>query len=88
MTKFSESGHPIFRVSSAIEKGELRSKVGGKKSTSTGVIRADICDDLSESFRALGKPKAPDYFDKTEIIAGPSVADTHANEQQRRNLVQ
>ena len=32
MTNFSELGHPIFRASSAFEKGELRSKGGGKKS--------------------------------------------------------
>ena len=32
MTNFSESGHPIFRASSAFERGELRSKAGGKKS--------------------------------------------------------
>ena len=30
--KFSESGRPIFRASSAFERGELRSKGGGKKS--------------------------------------------------------
>ena len=32
MMNFSESGHPIFRASSAFERGELRSKGGGKKS--------------------------------------------------------
>ena len=32
MAIFSRSGHPIFRASSAFEKGELRSKEGGKKS--------------------------------------------------------
>ena len=30
---FSDSGHPIFRVSGAFERGELKSKGGGKKST-------------------------------------------------------
>ena len=29
---FSGSGHPIFRASSAFERGDLRSKGGGKKS--------------------------------------------------------
>ena len=33
MANFSESGHPIFRASSAFESGEIRSKEGGKKST-------------------------------------------------------
>ena len=32
MANFSESGHPIFRASSAFERGELRSKGHGKKS--------------------------------------------------------
>ena len=31
MTNFSECGHPIFRASSAFERGELRSKGHGKK---------------------------------------------------------
>ena len=33
MENFSRSGHPIFRASSAFERGELRSKEKGKKST-------------------------------------------------------
>ena len=32
MLNFSDSGHPIFRASSAFERGEIRSKGGGKKS--------------------------------------------------------
>ena len=32
MLNFSGSGHPMFRASSAFERGELRSKGGGKKS--------------------------------------------------------
>ena len=32
MANFSGSDHPIFRASSAFERGELRSKGGGKKS--------------------------------------------------------
>ena len=32
MSNFSGSGHPIFRASSAFERGELRSKEGRKKS--------------------------------------------------------
>ena len=32
MMNFSESGHPIFRASSAFERGELRSKGHGEKS--------------------------------------------------------
>ena len=32
MLNFAESGHPIFRDTSALERGELRSKAKGKKS--------------------------------------------------------
>ena len=32
MANFSDSGHPIFRASSAFERGDLRSRGGGKKS--------------------------------------------------------
>ena len=32
MMNFTEPGHPIFRASSAFERGEVRSKGGGKKS--------------------------------------------------------
>ena len=32
MLNFAESGHPIFRATSALERGELRSKEDGKKS--------------------------------------------------------
>ena len=32
MANFSGSGHPLFRASSAFERGELRSKGGGKRS--------------------------------------------------------
>ena len=32
MLNFSDSDHPIFRAFSAFERGELRSKGGGKKS--------------------------------------------------------
>ena len=32
MLNFADSGHPIFRATSAVERGELRSKAKGKKS--------------------------------------------------------
>ena len=32
MLNFAESGHPIFRDTSALERGELKSKGKGKKS--------------------------------------------------------
>ena len=32
MLNFAESGHPVFRATSALETGEVKSKEGGKKS--------------------------------------------------------
>ena len=104
MMNFSESGHPIFRASSAFERGELRSKGGGKKSfhfngcdenielllrtvitanqlSVYGAV-ADLCNELSEDFRALWMPEALDYLDTMEIPSGRSTAETHANAQE------
>ena len=43
MLNFAESGHPLFRASSALERGELKSKGKGVKS-----IRFDFSDDTME----------------------------------------
>ena len=40
MLNFAESGHPVFRASSALERGEFKSKGKGIKS-----IHFDGCDD-------------------------------------------
>ena len=71
----TESGHPIFRASTANQLSVY------------GAI-ADLCHELSEDFRASGKPEAPDHVETMEIPAGPSIAETQTNAQQRRNLVQ
>ena len=99
------SGHPIFRASSALERGELRSKEHGKKSihfngsdenielllrtvisanqlSIYGAV-ADLCNELSEGFRASVKPEAPDHLETMEIPTGLSDAETHTNAQQR-----
>ena len=49
---------------------------------------ADLCKELSEEFRAPGKPEAPDHLETMETPTGPSVAGPHTNEQQQGNLVQ
>ena len=45
VANFSDSGHPIFRASSALERGELRSKGGRKKFLyiSTVFMRTSSC---------------------------------------------
>ena len=42
MLNFAESGHPIFRATSALERGELRSKEKGKKSFHINVSEEHI----------------------------------------------
>ena len=42
MANVSGSGHPIFRVSSAFGRGELRSKEGGKKSIHVNASHENI----------------------------------------------
>ena len=49
---------------------------------------ADLCKELSEGSRASGKPEAPDHLETMKIPLGPSIAETHTNAQQWRNLVQ
>ena len=48
----------------------------------------DLCNESTEDFRASEKPEAPDHLETMEIPTGPSIAETHANAQQRRKLVQ
>ena len=102
LTNFSGSGHPIFRVTSAFERGELGCKRGGKKSlhfnggherisanklSIYGAI-ADVCDEVPKSIRAPGKLAAPQHMEKMEIPADFSIAENSTKAQQWRNLAQ
>ena len=50
---------------------------------------ADPFNELSEDFRAPGKPAAPDdHLETMEIPTGSSAEETQTNAQQRGNLVQ
>ena len=81
LANFSGSGHQIFRVTSAFERGESGCKRGGKKSlhfnggherisannlSIYGAI-ADVCDEVPIGIRAPGKPAAPQHMEKMEI---------------------
>ena len=65
----------------------LRTVISANLLSVYGAI-ADLCKELSEGSRASGKPEAPDHLETMKIPPGPSIAETHTNAQQRRNLVQ
>ena len=65
----------------------LRTVISANQLSVCGAV-ADLCKELSEDSRAPEKPEAPDHLETMEIPTGPSIAETHSNEQQRRNLVQ
>ena len=62
MANFSVSGHPIFRASSAFERGEFRSEGGGKKSIHFNgrhenielLLRTVICANQLSIYGAIG----------------------------------
>ena len=53
MVNFSESGHPIFRSSSAFEKGELRSKEHGSEENIELLLRTIISANQLSIFGAV-----------------------------------
>ena len=79
-----EGGKKTIHFNGSDENIELllRTFISANQLSVYGAV-ADMCNELSEDLRALVKPKAPDYLDKTEIPTGPSNAETQANEQQR-----
>ena len=97
MMNFSRSGHPIFRASSAFERGELKSKGGGSDENVELLLRtvisanqlsvygavADLCNELSEQLGVSGKPEAPDLLETVDIPTEPSIADPHTDEKRQ-----
>ena len=81
MVNFSESDHPIFRASGAFGRGELRSKGGGKKA-----IHFNGSDENIELLlrTVISANQRSVYGDTTEIPTVRSIAETHANAQQRK----
>ena len=61
----------------------LRTVISANELSVYGAV-ANLCNELSEDFRALVKPEAFDYLDTTEIPSCRSNAETHANAQQRK----
>ena len=59
----------------------LRTVISANQLSVYGAV-ADLCNELSEDFRALWKPEALDYLDTTEIPSGRSTAETHGNAQE------
>ena len=42
MIKFSESGHPVFRATSPLSRGTLKSKGGGKYQYTSALMREQL----------------------------------------------
>ena len=91
--KEHDGGQPIFRASSALERGELRSKGGGKKSihfngshenielllrTVISANQLSVCGAIADLCNELPQ----------NLWAPGKPAETPANAQQRRYLVQ
>ena len=65
----------------------LRTVISANQLSVYGAV-ADLFNELSEDFRALVKPKAPDHLDTIAIPTVPSTSEAQTNERQRWNLTQ
>ena len=86
MLNFSGSGHPTFRASNAFERGELRSKGGGKKSSHENIelllrrvisanqlsVYGAIADICNELSEDLRASEKPEAPDHLETMEIPS----------------
>ena len=93
MLNFSESGHTAFRASSALERGDLKSKGKGVKSIhcsgdTIGLILgsvADLCEELARDSRGTGKPAANDILESivvpTEFTTANAISQADAEVQ-------
>ena len=90
LLKFAESSHPIFRGTSASERGKLRSNGGGKTSIQF-IGRTQNIEWLTElpvGQRAPRKPAASGQLGKQEILTQPPLAELQANEERQGNPLQ
>ena len=60
----------------------LRTVISANQLSVYGAI-PDLCHEISEDFRALAKPEAPDHLDTMEFLTDPSIPETQTNAQQR-----
>ena len=65
----------------------LRTEISANQLSVCGAV-ADLCNESPKDLGAPGKPEALDHLETMEIPTGPSIAETHTNEQQQGNLVQ
>ena len=101
LLNFAGSGHPIFRSTSALERGKLRSK-GRRKTTihftllkmvmSVNQFRlygavAHLIKELPEDQKAPGRLVAADPTEQ-EILCQPPIAEVPSNDERQGNLVQ
>ena len=103
MLNFSDSDHLIFRASSAFEKGELRSKGGGKKTvhfngsnenielllrTVVSANHLSVYGAVAELCREVSKDIMASVEETMEIPTELPTADPRTDEQRRGNLLQ
>ena len=76
MINFAESGHPVFRASNALERGELKSKGKGVKSIhfngsdeTIGLILRKVISVNQLSTGRLDKEGFQSFFSATRISA-------------------
>ena len=102
MLNFSEAAHPIFRATSAIERGELKSKGGGKKTihfssceesielTLRTIISANqlsVDGAVTDLSRELLKYSKASGMETMEIPTERTNPDHHADGKQWGNLL-
>ena len=98
MLNFEESGHPIFRATSALERGELRSNAKGKKSihfngckeTIELILRTLLSVNQLCIYGAVvaGKSAANEDLESMDIPTELPVSDPSANAELQGNLLQ
>ena len=93
MIELSETVHPIFRASSALERGELRSKGGSKKTIHFNgceqnvelILRTVISANQPSIYGAVGDMCSLESMD---ILTELPTADPRTAEQRQGNLLQ
>ena len=88
LLNFEKSGHPFFHCTSALEKGQLRSKGGGKttKHFTTCEENVQLLLKMVVSVNQLSLPVASDQTEQ-EILVQPPIAEVPSNDERQGNLL-
>ena len=96
MIKFSESGYPVFRATSPLSRGTLKSKGGGKLSThfcaDEGGAVSDLCEEYKACHVRTGRPvlagQSDPLFVPTSSLVKTPAPSTDDPAQQEEDLLQ